>query len=131
MHARGVRAYLALLPGMLLGGVGIATTMTPMTAAALSSVPVDKAGVGSGMLNTFRQVGGALGIAVMGAILAGQSNAALAAGETRVDAFVTGLHHALYVAAVIAFGGALTAFVTVRSHARSRHSGEAVAEPLT
>ena len=51
---------------MLLGGVGMAITMTPMTAAALSSVPVDKAGVGSGMLNTFRQVGGALGIAVMG-----------------------------------------------------------------
>ena len=59
---------------MLLGGVGMAITMTPMTAAALSSVPVDKAGVGSGMLNTFRQVGGALGIAVMGAILASGSN---------------------------------------------------------
>ena len=51
---------------MILGGVGMATTMTPMTAAVLSSVPVDKAGVGSGMLNTFRQVGGALGIAAHG-----------------------------------------------------------------
>jgi MFS family permease len=47
-------SYLSLLPGMLLGGVGMAIVMTPMTAAALSSVPVDKAGVGSGMLNTFR-----------------------------------------------------------------------------
>ena len=99
-------SYLALLPGMLLGGVGMAITMTPMTAAALSSVPVDKAGVGSGMLNTFRQVGGALGIAVMGAILASGSNAALADGATKVEAFMNGLHHALYVAAVIAFAGA-------------------------
>jgi EmrB/QacA subfamily drug resistance transporter len=113
-------SYLALLPGMVLGGLGMAITMTPMTAAALSSVPVDKAGVGSGMLNTFRQVGGALGIAVMGAILASGSNTALAGGATRVEAFMNGLHHALYVAAVIAFVGALTAFVTVRSHARSR-----------
>src|SRR6185312_5784966 len=110
--------YWSLLPAMLLGGVGMAITMTPMTAAALSSVPVDKAGVGSGMLNTFRQVGGSLGIAVMGAILASGSNAALADGATRVEAFMNGLHHALYVAALIAFAAALTAFLTVRSHAR-------------
>ena len=109
--------YLALLPAMILGGLGMASTMTPMTAAALSSVPVAKAGVGSGMLNTFRQVGGALGIAVMGAILASASESELAAGSSRVDAFVTGLHHALYVAAVIALVGALVAAVTVRSHA--------------
>ena len=83
---------------MLLGGVGMAITMTPMTAAALSSVPVDKAGVGSGMLNTFRQVGGALGIAVMGAILAAGTNSAIASGDSEVDAFLNGLHHALYTA---------------------------------
>ena len=91
-------SYFALLPGMLLGGVGMAIVMTPMTAAALSSVPVDKAGVGSGMLNTFRQVGGALGIAVMGAILAAGTNSALDSGASKVDAFMNGLHHALYVA---------------------------------
>jgi EmrB/QacA subfamily drug resistance transporter len=120
-------SYLALLPGMVLGGVGMATTMTPMTAAALSSVPVDKAGVGSGMLNTFRQVGGALGIAVMGAILASGSNSALAGGATKTEAFMNGLHHALYVAALIAFAAALTAMITVRSHARSRSGAERTA----
>jgi len=120
--------YLNLLPGMILGGVGMATTMTPMTAAALSSVPVDKAGVGSGMLNTFRQVGGALGIAVMGAILASGSNTALADGASKIDAFMNGLHHALYVAAVIAFAAALTAAVTVRSHARSHRGVDEVVE---
>ena len=116
-------AYWSLLPGMILGGVGMAVTMTPMTAAALSSVPVDKAGVGSGMLNTFRQVGGALGIAVMGAILASESSSALAAGQSQVDAFVHGLHRALYVAAAIALAAALVAMLTVRSHARPRATG--------
>ncbi len=119
-------SYVSLLPGMVLGGFGMAITMTPMTAAALSSVPVDKAGVGSGMLNTFRQVGGSLGIAVMGAILASGSNAALSRGATQPDAFIDGLHNALYTAALIALAGALTAFGTVRSHAGSRPSGGAV-----
>ena len=50
-----------ILPGLVIGGFGMALVMTPMTAAAMSAVPVDKAGVGSGMLNTFRQLGGALG----------------------------------------------------------------------
>jgi len=109
---------------MLLGGVGMAITMTPMTAAALSSVPVDKAGVGSGMLNTFRQVGGAVGIALMGAILASGSNSVLASGGTRVDAFMNGFHHALYTASLIAFAGAVTAAVTIRSHATRRAAAE-------
>src|SRR6185312_13815809 len=98
--------YWSLLPAMLLGGVGMASTMTPMTAAAMSAVPVDKAGVGSGMLNTFRQVGGSFGIAVMGAILTHRSASELHGGATRVDAFISGLHEALYVAAVIAFAAA-------------------------
>jgi len=119
-------SYLSLLPGMVLGGFGMAITMTPMTAAALSSVPVDKAGVGSGMLNTFRQVGGSLGIAVMGAILASGSNAALDSGATEQEAFMNGLQHSLYVAALIAFAGAMTALVTVRSHARTRSAPESV-----
>jgi EmrB/QacA subfamily drug resistance transporter len=122
-------SYLSLLPGMLLGGLGMAITMTPMTAAALSSVPVDKAGVGSGMLNTFRQVGGSLGIAVMGAILAAGTNSAIASGATDVDAFLNGLHHSLYTAAAIAFGGALVAAFTIRSHARERTAPETAAAP--
>jgi EmrB/QacA subfamily drug resistance transporter len=117
--------YWALLPGMLLGGAGMALTMTPMTAAALSAVPLDKAGVGSGMLNTFRQVGGALGIAVMGAILASGSQSSLAAGANEVEAFMAGLREALYVSAAIALVGAVTAALTIRSHARPRPAGDA------
>jgi MFS family permease len=100
-----------LLPGMLVGGVGMASTMTPSAAAATRSVPVDKAGVGSAVLNAFRQVGGSMGIAVMGAIVAHE-----AAGERTVDAFMKGFHSALLVAAVIAVLGAVVAFTLVRPH---------------
>ena len=66
------------------------------------------------MLNTFRQVGGALGIAVMGAILTSRETNALAAGASPPEAFVDGFQTALLVAAAIAFVGAVTAAVLVR-----------------
>jgi EmrB/QacA subfamily drug resistance transporter len=109
--------FWVILPALLVGGAGMALVMTPMTAAAMSAVPVDKAGVGSGMLNTFRQIGGALGIAIMGAILANRAAAELRAGATRVEAFMSGLHEALYVGAGVAFGAAVVAAALIRSHA--------------
>jgi EmrB/QacA subfamily drug resistance transporter len=103
-----------MFPALVLGGLGMALTMTPMTAAAMSAVPVAKAGVGSGVLNTFRQVGGALGIAVMGAILTSQSTQALERGATRPEAFLDGFQLSLEVAAVVAFCGAIVAAATIR-----------------
>ena len=106
--------FWTLLPAMLLGGVGMAMTMSPMTAAAMRSVPVDKAGVGSGVLNSFRQVGGSLGIALMGAILASYVTASPRSPEG-AQQFVNGLHAALLVAASITFAAAVVAVVLVRT----------------
>ncbi len=64
-------SYLDLLPGFMLLGIGIAMTMSPMTSAAMNAVPVQKAGVASGVLSMFRMVGGSLGVAVTGAIFQG------------------------------------------------------------
>jgi predicted MFS family arabinose efflux permease len=102
-------SFWAILPGLLLGGVGMGLTMTPVTAAAMSAVPVDKAGVGSAVLNSGRQVGGSLGIAVMGAIVA-----AGASGLHTPEAFLTGFHDALRVAALLAFSGAVVATAAIR-----------------
>jgi MFS family permease len=104
-----------ILPALILGGFGMGLTMTPATAAAIGSVPVAKAGIGSGVLNTFRQVGGALGIAVMGAIVASQIHVAPAAPAFR-DQFMDGFSIALRVAAVIALVGALAAAVLIRKY---------------
>jgi hypothetical protein len=73
-----------------------------------------KAGVAGGVLNTVRQVGGALGIATMGAILTSRESSAIAAGVSPEQAFVDGIHLAFLVAAGIAFAGALTAVGLVR-----------------
>jgi EmrB/QacA subfamily drug resistance transporter len=105
--------FWTLLPAMVLGGIGMAMTMSPMTSTAMASVPVDKAGVGSGVLNSFRQVGGSLGIAVMGAILASYLNARPGT-ELAKQQYVNGLHAALLVSAGIAFAAAVVAIVLVR-----------------
>ena len=90
-------SFWALLPGLLLGGIGMGMTMTPVTAAAMSAVAVDKAGVGSAVLNSARQVGGSLGIAVMGSIVASSSS------------YLTGFHDALRVGALLCLAGAIVA----------------------
>ncbi len=113
-----------LLPGMVLGGIGMAAAMAPVTAAAMSSVRPDKAGVGSAVLNSARQVGGSLGIAIMGAIVAAGATSALDAGDSRPVAFVQGFHYALDTAAVIALVGALIAFTTLKD---ARHRQEETA----
>ena len=109
-------SYWDILPGLVLMGFGMALTMTPTTAAAMSSVPRDQAGVGSAVLNSMRQVGGSLGIAITGAIVAHVSATSLAAGDTRSDAFVHGFQRGLEVAAAIALAGAVVAVATMRTH---------------
>src|SRR3954451_10221821 len=102
-----------LLPQLLLGGAGMALTMSPMTAAAMGSVPVDKAGVGSGVLNSFRQVGGSLGIALMGAIVASYIHNPVTSPLSPLakQDYVNGMHAALAVSAAIIFAGAIVAVV--------------------
>src|SRR5437870_1119210 len=115
-----------MLPAFLLGGLGMSFVMTPMSAAAMGAAPVAKAGVASGVLNTFRQVGVALGIAIMGAIVADRAAAAARGGATRPEAFVHGLTFGMKVSAAICFGAAIAAAVLVRKY---RHAEDA-AQPV-
>jgi formate/nitrite transporter FocA (FNT family) len=85
----------------------------------MGAVPVAKAGVASGVLNTFRQVGVALGIAIMGAIVADR---AASHGGPAPEAFVYGLTFGMKVSAIICLGAALAAAVFVRHY---RHHEEA------
>ncbi|HET6639117.1 MAG TPA: MFS transporter, partial [Gemmatimonadota bacterium] len=108
-----------LLPALVIGGFGMSMTMTPSSAAAMRAVPVEKAGIGSAVLNACRQVGGSTGIALMGAIMASQ----LATPPT-TESFMRGFERALLVAAVIALVGAAVAAWLVRPHARDAHEAE-------
>jgi EmrB/QacA subfamily drug resistance transporter len=100
-----------LLPAMVLGGVGMSATMAPVTATAMAAVPRDKAGVGSAVLNSMRQVGGSIGLALLGAIVA---QSVPSKGRPTPSDFVTGYHHALEVGTLIALSGALIAALTLR-----------------
>jgi EmrB/QacA subfamily drug resistance transporter len=101
--------FWGLLPAMLLGGVGMSAAMAPTTAAAMQSVSPDKAGVGSAVLNSARQVGGSLGIAIMGAIVA----ASVKTGGGSPVGFLDGFHHALVTAAGLTLLGAVVAALTL------------------
>ena len=105
-------SFWAILPGLLIGGVGMGSTMTPVTAAAMSAVAVDKAGIGSAVLNSSRQVGGSLGIAVMGAIVADGTD------------FLAGFHDALRVGALLCLVGAAVAVLAVRKIEHPHHAPE-------
>ncbi|MEA2486888.1 MAG: hypothetical protein QOF16_542 [Actinomycetota bacterium] len=59
-------------------GVGMGFTMTPATESIMGSLPLGKAGVGSAMNDTTRQVGGALGVAILGSIYASSYSNAMA-----------------------------------------------------
>jgi EmrB/QacA subfamily drug resistance transporter len=133
--------YPELLPPMIIGGIGMPLAMSPTTAAAMATVPVDKAGVGAGVLNSFRQVGGSLGIALLGAIMASRSSSFAAKAEAAYhakaqkaaalgihlpaptaqqkqtvahQAFVHGLRSALLVSAAIALGAVVVGVTLVR-----------------
>jgi EmrB/QacA subfamily drug resistance transporter len=113
--------FWSLLPQLVLGGIGMALTMSPMTSAAMGSVPTDKAGVGSGVLNSFRQVGGSLGIALMGAILLTYQHPTKSKAVA-AQQFVNGLHAALLVSAFIAFAAAAVAVFMVRTKPAVEHA---------
>ncbi len=62
-------SYGVLLVGLVLLGIGLANLMPPSTEAIVASLPPSKAGVGSAINDTTREVGGAIGIAVLGSLL--------------------------------------------------------------
>jgi hypothetical protein len=59
----------SLAPSLLLTGLGMGFTFAPMTAAAMRDVPYGIVGSASGILNTTRNIGQVLGIAVLGSLL--------------------------------------------------------------
>ncbi len=62
-------SYLTALVGLAIMGAGMGIAMSPATDSIMGSVPVNKAGIGSAMNDTTRQLGGALGVAVLGTIM--------------------------------------------------------------
>src|SRR3954454_10855150 len=108
--------WTVLLPGFIIGGIGIGFVNAPLAATAVSTVRVERAGMASGINNTFRQIGIATGIAALGAIFASKVDPRAFAPHPSAQAsasFVHGLHDILVVGAAVAAVGAVRALVLV------------------
>jgi MFS family permease len=69
--------YAMMVPVLIIMGHGMASVMAPMTAAVMNSVGPQRAGLGSAMTNTSREVGGVFGIALLGTVLTTKLKASL------------------------------------------------------
>jgi EmrB/QacA subfamily drug resistance transporter len=136
---RGLTAsseWTALLAGFIVSGVGVGLVNAPLASTAVSVVPPQRAGMGSGINSTFRQVGIATGTAGLGALfqhllasraegpLARVPAEALAQGRPPIPGpaarheylalFTGALNDLFLIAAIIAFAGGVLAFALIR-----------------
>jgi MFS family permease len=155
--------WLVIAPLFVVMGLGLASVMTPMTAAVMGSVGPQRAGLGAAMTNTSREIGGAFGIALLGTLLTTRIKSQLSSGldslhltPSHIDAikataghgeqvtskelaglsqqqvggvyhalsnaFLSGFHLALAVAAVVLFVASFVAWKFIPSGA-PRHDG--------
>jgi EmrB/QacA subfamily drug resistance transporter len=157
---RGLTAssgWTALLAGFIVAGIGVALVNAPLASTAVSVVPPERTGMGSGINSTFRQVGIATGTAGLGALfqhllssraegsLARVPAEALAQGRPPIPTpaarheyltlFTGALNDLFLIAAIVAFAGSVLSFALIRqrdfiaSQAGAAPAPEAAAEP--
>jgi EmrB/QacA subfamily drug resistance transporter len=107
-----------LFPAFVLGGAGMGLSFVPITIASLSGVERSDAGVASGLINTSRQIGGAIGLASASTIAANSTSryvdahsAVTASSAVAID---HGLQTAMYVLTGLLLAGALIVVTSVR-----------------
>ena len=147
--------WTALLPGFVIGGIGIGLANPTLAASALRTVDPARSGMASGINNTFRLAGVSIGVAALGAVLEDRVSSSLAstahvhsralaaavssagtraaAGRpglehSAVTAFVSGLNAILLIGCAIVFAGAVAAAVLMRKPAPAPEGAPAVTE---
>jgi MFS family permease len=117
-------AYGSLVPAFILAGIGMSLVFAPVSNLILSSVRRDEEGKASGANNAIREVGGALGVAVLASVFSSRGNAATGQG------FVDGLVPAIWIGAGVLGAGALLALaVPGRTAHAAREVGDEAAAP--
>nr|WP_307811194.1 MFS transporter [Streptomyces sp. 9-7] len=113
--------WAVLVPGLVVSGVGIGMAMPVLVSAALGAAPPWRAGMASGAVNTFRQLGYALGIAVLGTVFSDAlhgvrgSAAHPAVSRQAVNAaYVSGLRDIAVISGLVAVAAGLLVLAVVR-----------------
>ena len=126
--APGGSYFGSVLPGALLAAIGMGFSLVPATIVAMQSLPASQSGIGSGLLNTSRLMGGALGLAILSTIADAQTRADASAGAAQ--ALTNGFDLAFGVGAAFALAGALVAGLRLRNGPPTEEVVEVSAETL-
>jgi EmrB/QacA subfamily drug resistance transporter len=126
MSASVDQSYISMVIPFVLAGSGMALVFAPSANAVLSSVRTSQTGQASGATNALRELGGVLGIAILGTVFT--SHGSYAAPQ----AYINGLVPALWVgAAVLAAGALIAAALPFSTRASAAANAAAEAGPAT
>jgi hypothetical protein len=103
----------SVLLGAVLSALGMGLSLVPSTIVSMQGVPGQQSGLASGLLNTSRLVGGALGLAVLSTIAAAHTRGDVGVGAAR--ALTDGFGVAFWIAALFLIAGAAVAMVFLRT----------------
>jgi predicted MFS family arabinose efflux permease len=115
----------ALLPGLVVSGVGVGVGLPRLNSVAMAAVPAERGGMAAGALNTARQLGMALGIAALGSIFAARLGST---GLADRGAAASALSLTMLVAGCVGLAGAVLAALLIRP---ARVSAPAPAAPAS
>jgi EmrB/QacA subfamily drug resistance transporter len=104
----------SLFVGFALIGVGVGFATPVLVSAAVDSLPPQRAGMAGGAVNTFRQLGMTLGIALFGAIFTSRLRAVTSGGGSVRAGYASALDRLSLAAAIAGLAGAVLIFCTVR-----------------
>jgi len=116
--------WIGMFGPSLLTAVGIGLSFTPAAISGVAGVASDEAGLASGLVNTSRMFGGALGLAVLATLATSRTTAERHLGVSTHLALTDGFHFAFLIAAAMALTGALVAFALPRTEHELAHVRE-------
>jgi MFS family permease len=110
-------------------GLGIGTSFMPLLTIAMADVPAPDAGLGSGITNVAQQIGGALGLAVLGTIATNHTHTLELQHHAVAGALVAGYHLAFAIGAVTVAAGILLALALLRKPGTPKTERAELPEP--
>jgi EmrB/QacA subfamily drug resistance transporter len=103
-----------VLPGGMLSAIGMGMALVPGTIVAVQGVPPAQSGLASGLINTSRLTGGALGLAALTTLATSRQNSEIASGTAHLPALTDGYQLAFAVGAAVCLFGAILAATLIR-----------------